>query len=69
MLGNRSGFAVKDIVLKEMEAFCPRKGINAINGSYRDPGPSSFGQVQRVSTLNKSVTTVDYEMQGLTLIR
>ena len=63
--GNRSGFTAKDIVLKDMEAFCPRKGINTINDSSRAPGPSNFGQVKHVSKLNKVLTIADYEMQSL----
>ena len=65
--GNGSGFTAKDVVLKEMEAFCPRKGINTTNDSSRAPGPSSFGQVKHVSKLNKVLTIADYEM--LSLIR
>lgn len=63
--GNGSGFTAKDIVLKEMEAFCPRKGINAINDSSRAPGPSNFDQVKHVSKLNKVLTIAGYEMPSL----
>lgn len=63
--GNGSGFTAKDIALKEMEACCPRKGINAINDSSRAPGPSNFGQVKHVSKLNKVLTIADYEMPSL----
>lgn len=53
LLGNRSGSEKKDLGSKEMEAFCPRKGINVTNSFYRALCPSNFGQVKCVSKLNQ----------------